>query len=272
MAGFLNNVITEKGFDCISAAIAGKELKFTCIKMGSGIQPPGSSTDELNDLIKVEATIEITKCEQLNDKTVIVGGAFENTDCEKGFEYRELGLFAIDPNTDQEILFSYGNCGEYCEIIPPSGSATLITKQIDIITYVGAATQVTIQLDNGLYLSIYDFQKWRAEVERVIQRIACDCAVPLKNDEFLTYVTNGDPVRDDSSDSESDPFEWPEGWGVEPEKPTNSKVQTNDYNSLVNKPQINGTTLEGDMSSDQIGVLNKMGIINPDEVDEMWSE
>lgn len=44
---------------------------------------------------------------------------------------------------------------------------------------------------------------------------------------------------------------------------------TNDYNSLIHKPSINGVTLIGDKTSDEIHVQAKMDIITEQDIDEI---
>ena len=46
-----------------------------------------------------------------------MSGLFKNTDVTQSFYLKELGLFAIDPDTNQEILFAYINYGNEAEYI-----------------------------------------------------------------------------------------------------------------------------------------------------------
>lgn len=263
MAGFVDNVITEKGFKCISDAIAGKDLTFSCIKMGSGFLPDDVSIDSLDDLINVEVTVEITKCERLNDHTVVIGGLFTNDDRETGFDYRELGLFAYDPDTGEEILFSYGNCGEQCEFIPPSKQAVLITKQIDLITHVGRVTSVKIELSNGLYVTVEEFEDLKKRFEELQKRITdlegkikdgvdnCKCKDFLENQPFLDYVLDGI-------------------WDGEYTPTPGGSSGVTDYSQLTNLPTINGATLKGSLTGEDIGLQDEDDYIPADEIDELF--
>lgn len=44
---------------------------------------------------------------------------------------------------------------------------------------------------------------------------------------------------------------------------------TTDYEELTNKPSINGTTLSGDMSSEELDILD--GTITSEEINNLWS-
>ena len=46
------------------------------------------------------------------------------------------------------------------------------------------------------------------------------------------------------------------------------KVYENDYNKLINKPQIEGNTLEGDETFDELG----MTPLSSQELADMWGE
>ena len=64
-------------------------------------------------MVSPKATIDITKCVVNGDGTVTVGGVFTNDQTNDGFYYRELGLYADDPDEDVgEVLYCYGNCGD----------------------------------------------------------------------------------------------------------------------------------------------------------------
>ena len=47
------------------------------------------------------------------------------------------------------------------------------------------------------------------------------------------------------------------------------KVSTTDYNELFNKPQINGVTLIGNKTSEEIKVQGKMQDIQESEIDQI---
>ena len=46
---------------------------------------------------------------------------------------------------------------------------------------------------------------------------------------------------------------------------------TNDYNSLNNRPKINGTTLSGDKSSEDLGVMDQGDELDNDQINDLIS-
>ena len=97
------------------------------------------------------------------DGTVTVGGVFTNDQTNDGFYYRELGLYADDPDEDVgEVLYCYGNCGDLAEWIPPTGGATIVEKTIDIVTAIGTATNVTAYIPADAYATKEDYENYKA--------------------------------------------------------------------------------------------------------------
>ena len=47
---------------------------------------------------------------------------------------------------------------------------------------------------------------------------------------------------------------------------------TKDYNKLNNKPQLNGTTLQGNQSLEDLGIQEEMESISSDELSGMWED
>ena len=79
------------------------------------------------------------------------------------FLYRELGLYAEDPDPEVgEVLYCYGNCGDLAEWIPPSGGATIVEKTIDIVTAIGTATNVTAYIPADAYATKEDYETYKA--------------------------------------------------------------------------------------------------------------
>lgn len=148
MSNFGGLQFTNKGRNLKAKAEAGAPLVFTKIKIGSG-SLGGQSISTLNDLITPIKTLDITKCKPLSDGTAVIGTSFNNNDLVTGFYWRELGLFATDPDLG-EILYCYGNMGATAEYIPPGGGPDIVEKSVDIIAIIGTATSVSAVINESL--------------------------------------------------------------------------------------------------------------------------
>lgn len=87
--------------------------------------------------------VEIT--EKIQAKVSFI---FKNTDAKNGFYFREIGLFAIDPDTKAKVLYAYTNAGTTAEYINNSITEK-IEKHISINVIVDNAQNVNITLDEN---------------------------------------------------------------------------------------------------------------------------
>lgn len=163
MAAFINNDITAAGLIVLAKGAAGEKINYTRIVLGDGYLEEGQTPRSLTDVVSPRATIDITKLKVNTDGTAAVGGVFSNDQTSDGFYYRELGLYAEDPDPAVgEVLYCYGNCGDLAEWIPPTGGATIVEKTIDIITVIGTASNVTAYIPADAYATKLDYETYKA--------------------------------------------------------------------------------------------------------------
>lgn len=155
-------VFTTRGKVLQSKAQAGTKLTFTKLAIGDG-ELGSQSVLELTDLKSKKLDIPISSIKVLTGGLASVGGTFTNKELTTGFYWRELGLFATDPDIG-EILYCYGNAGALAEYIPASGGSQILEKRIDIETIVGNATNVNAVINNSLvYATIEDVENHNAD-------------------------------------------------------------------------------------------------------------
>ena len=163
MAAFIYNDITAAGLTLVAKGMAGSPIKFTRLVLGDGYLEEEQKPRDLSDLISPRASVELTKLKVNNDGSAVIGGIFSNKDLNSGFYYRELGLYAEDPDIG-EILYCYGNCGEIAEWIPPTGGSTIVEKTIDIITMIGATQNVSAYIRSAACATKSDFELYLSVV------------------------------------------------------------------------------------------------------------
>lgn len=150
MASFGGLLLTNRGRNLQAKAQTGIPLTFKRIAIGDG-SLGGASIAELNALINQRKTLDIVKLKILAPGQAIVGCSLSNQDVTSGFYFREIGVFAEDPDIG-EILYCYGNSGLTADYIPAgaSGGTDIIEKTIDVLTLVGNAQNVTAQINQSL--------------------------------------------------------------------------------------------------------------------------
>lgn len=148
MSVFGGTIFTNRGKALQAKAQTGVPLVFTRLSIGDG-SLGGQSIAELTSLIHEVKTISINKLETLSGGKATVGGVFNNQGLSTGFYWRELGLFATDPDLG-EILYCYGNAGGLAEYIPAGGGADILEKQVNIVALIGNASSVSATIDQSL--------------------------------------------------------------------------------------------------------------------------
>lgn len=154
MGAFGGLIQTNKGRNLQAKAEAGAQLKFTRMGVGDG-QLGGQSIPSLNKLIHETMSLPITRLKPQLPAQAIVGAVLSNQDVTTGFFFRELGIFAQDPD-EGEILYAYGNAGSGAEYIPPAGTADIIEKTIDMIVTFGQVQNVSAVINSSLIFATPD--------------------------------------------------------------------------------------------------------------------
>lgn len=155
MGAFNGLRFTLKGQALQGKAQAGAELKFTKIGVGDGTLS-GQSIQHLTNLISPKMDLEISKLRNLGDGKAVIGGVLSNEEVTTGFYFRELGLFAEDPD-EGEILYCYGNAGSGAEYIPPGGGPDIVEKLVNIVAIIGDAANVTAEFASTIYVTQDEF-------------------------------------------------------------------------------------------------------------------
>lgn len=151
-------VITNRGRNLQAKAQLGAQLAFTRIAMGDG-ELGGSSIVDLTALKNQVASLALSTFTNLGGGKASVGAVFSNQGVAQGFYWREIGLFAQDPDLG-EILYCYGNAGGTAEYIPAGGGPDIVEKRINIDAIIGNASSVSATIEQSLVFVAYtEFQE-----------------------------------------------------------------------------------------------------------------
>lgn len=174
---------TNAGRQLQTRVIAGDTLTFTTIKLGDGTmttEPIAALTDLIHGIITLPVH-EVRRNADYADVT----GVFQNAGLSSGFYWREIGIFAADPDypndRSHDILYCYQNAAELAEYIP-SASSAVIEKIIRVACVVGDAENVTVGLASQAYAKAEDLQALEEQYSKDVERIndALDAIDPTK--------------------------------------------------------------------------------------------
>ena len=153
--------ITTQGAVLAAKTLQSKILKFSKFAVGSGdiISEDLENIKELLGLVNPITDFTITRLSRDTDTQVTVKGVFKNTDVTEAFYLKELGLFAIDSDTGEEVLFAYINFGDKAEYIGPSLSEKK-EHFYNMIRAVDNSDNVTIEVNpSAVYVTEKELQE-----------------------------------------------------------------------------------------------------------------
>lgn len=148
MSAFGGLITTNIGRNLQAKAQLGTPLQFTRMGLGDG-ELGGSPIVDLTALKHEVKSLNLAQFQLLTGGKAKIRAVLSNQDVVSGFYWREIGVFAQDPDLG-EILYCYGNAGALAEYIPAGGGADVIEKVINIITLIGNASSVSAVLDQSL--------------------------------------------------------------------------------------------------------------------------
>ena len=151
--------LTNVGKALYYANIGGQGISFTTIKLGKGTL--STAIANLTDLVDTVVTIEAALSNG-NGSYVDISGSFSNAGMTEGFYWREIGVFAADPNypddRSHDVLYCYQNAYDTADFIP-AASVETVEKHITVPLIVGDAETVSCLLDPSLvYATHQDIQ------------------------------------------------------------------------------------------------------------------
>lgn len=144
--------LTDAGKNLYYRNMAGEGIKFTTIQLGNGTisGPISAMTALVSAVVTIDAAVK-NNAEQYAD----VSGHFSNAELEEGFYWREIGVFAADPDypndRSHDILYCYQNAYDTADFIPVASVET-VEKNITVPIIVGDASTVSCTLSSSQVL------------------------------------------------------------------------------------------------------------------------
>lgn len=126
MAKFNEMIITTVGKSIYAKAIAGSTIEFTKAVIGDGKPADLNEAEALTSLVspRVNAKIDIDTTSQ--EGIAIIDVSVDNATINEDIEVRELGLFCKDPDTGEEVMYSYTYAPSSSDVIPAKSSGELV--------------------------------------------------------------------------------------------------------------------------------------------------
>lgn len=197
--------LTDAGKALIIKALAGETIEFTKIGIGNGEVP-----DNANQITQLQNTIDSIAINSITigDGCANMEGTFDNTDYEAGFWWKEMGVFATDPDAG-EVLYAYAHAEDKAEYIPPYSETTLVKTTVNVTVVIGEAANVTAILgEHSGFVTNEDFRdhitnynnphrvtKEQIGLNLVENKVVNDLAPTYTESEMLIQMTSGEKIK-----------------------------------------------------------------------------
>jgi len=151
MANFNGTILTLRGRSLLAKALTGAKLEFTKVQLGDGVWDSSINPEELTSLVSPKMDLPINDLSMQSDGTARIRAVLTNTGLQEGFFTRELGIFAQNSETGEEVLYavSYASNPDFI----PADGVTKIEDVIDIYTVVANAQNVTAVISDTVVIA-----------------------------------------------------------------------------------------------------------------------
>lgn len=175
--GFEKVYVTKQGLQLEAKARTGKILTIVRVEIGDG-QLTNDNITEQTTIINKKLSCNINSIKNINNQTIL-NFILQQSNIEEGFYFREFGVIAKDPDTQQELLYMYANAGNKAEYINDKTSNSISDKIIDIIVKEDNTDNITISINNtGVYV---DREEYQAKIQQLNE------ALSTKSDKPTSY-------------------------------------------------------------------------------------
>jgi hypothetical protein len=152
MAGYAGMILTKAGLQLQAQAQIGGELRITKIAIGDGVLSAGEAYENLTTLKNQVMMLGIQDMQVTGDGQSRIRALITNDNLNTGFFVREIGVFAKNGDTGNEILYSYTNASDKADYLPNKG-INVVEEVLEIYIVVGNAQNVTCNINDRVTLA-----------------------------------------------------------------------------------------------------------------------
>ena len=187
MSAFLNQQLTNVGWDALSIALGGGRLTFYKMQAGQGTIANDAAIPPMTSLVTPVCDLAITSYLYEGDGQITLFANINSKDLDAGFTFRELGVFATienpiagkggtpsgpnisaiavtpgvtanpvvpPPAEGTALMYSYCNSYAASDYIPGSGETTAVTNTVQVTIKIDQAEDVQINILAGETFSV----------------------------------------------------------------------------------------------------------------------
>mgnify|MGYP000854090704 CR=1 FL=1 len=178
--------VTDKGRALIAKLVAGKKLELSKIMVGSGSCPNDTKPRELLDLCMpvAEATSTTPVYDGEKVSMTVEYRSDMNGGLKKGFWLKEFGIYAVDPD-EGEILIYYGSLGDYPQWVSPLSKTGIDVRRFPVCIIIGDDLGVSVD---------YKCQSWMTAED--VNKYCMETLLPQMLETVKQYISESEANRD----------------------------------------------------------------------------
>ena len=153
--------LTKGGKEILAKGLTGKVIEFTRVAYGSGeFDYDTEKVYDLEEMREWKMDLPIVGKKIEGNGLVNILAQLNNYNLEKGFAAREIGVYARDPDSGEEILYAYCNEGDEYTFIPSKSGAHHKDTTMGFLVAIEDADNITFNIDYQFaHVTITDFQR-----------------------------------------------------------------------------------------------------------------
>lgn len=148
MASFRDYITTE-GERMLAKAVAGANVSFTKVALGSGYLPAGETEKDRTELVEPKNEVPVRNVSINSTNTVLISAYFSNAGLTEGFYLREKGIYMSDG--EEEVLAIYGNMDSKADFIDVSDNC-VVEKLLRSVLELSSQEMAHINIVNGTHV------------------------------------------------------------------------------------------------------------------------
>lgn len=197
MANYSNITLTKDGQAVLTQAIASGTAQFTKVKTGSGVYAAGEVLSDKTDLKSIRQIIPITGVIKKDRTTLLIRCVITNDGITEEYPINELGLYAMNTETNKEVLFALVVASNPDYIIPFEQTPISITLELYMSITDADNVTFSFELMEGIYATAEDLATHESDtVKHVTSAERTAWNAKLDASEYNTRIVGGSEVLD----------------------------------------------------------------------------
>ena len=142
--------LTKAGMSLFTKTLNGKPFHITRAALGDGTVPTGMSIENMTEMSNPRMNVPIVGYRQTGEGSAVLEFEIRNAELATGFRACEAGVYAIDPDSGDEVLYAYRNTGDFWSWIPEVSSGEILNELWNVHVVIAQSDNITINITEAV--------------------------------------------------------------------------------------------------------------------------